>query len=72
MLVAHGGDLSIGERTPLYEATQEGHLDVVDFIVKHLRKNEDFAAVRDDLNCALVSAAETNNMVSCYIVLLHV
>ncbi|KAI6181053.1 KH domain-containing protein [Aphelenchoides besseyi] len=51
MLVSHGGDLTIGERTPLFEATQEGHIEVVKFIF-----------VRDDISCSLVSAAETNNM----------
>ncbi|KAI6206862.1 hypothetical protein M3Y94_00962500 [Aphelenchoides besseyi] len=63
MLVSHGGDLTIGERTPLFEATQEGHIEVVKFIVDYLLKNVQNAQfVRDDISCSLVSAAETNNM----------
>lgn len=36
LLVARGGDITIG--SPLYEATQEGHADVVYFIIQQLRK----------------------------------
>jgi ankyrin repeat protein len=41
LLVARGGNLLLGERSPLYEATQEGHVEVADFIVKQLKKTED-------------------------------
>lgn len=41
LLVSRGGNLLLGERSPLYEATQEGHVEVADFVVKQLKKNED-------------------------------
>lgn len=37
-------------------------MEVVDYIVKQLKKNEEQQAVLEDLNYALVCAAETNNM----------
>lgn len=40
LLVSRGGNLLLGDRTPLYEATQEGHLEVAQYIVQQLKKNE--------------------------------
>lgn len=39
LLISRGGDLTIGERTPLFEACQEGHYEVAQHIVNHLRKS---------------------------------
>uniref|UniRef100_A0A914I8G2 K Homology domain-containing protein n=1 Tax=Globodera rostochiensis TaxID=31243 RepID=A0A914I8G2_GLORO len=57
LLVLLGGDLTIGERTPLYEACQEGHEEVAQFIVQHLRKSYSLQVVQKDLNEALLCTA---------------
>lgn len=69
LLVERGGDLTVGERTPLYEATQEGHVDVVHFIVQKLRETVEPPTVLKDLNSSLVCAAEGNNVIICNILL---
>lgn len=35
LLVEHGGDLELGNNTPLMEASHEGHLDTVKHILDH-------------------------------------
>lgn len=40
LLVRRGAALTFGERTPLYEASQEGHLDVARFLIQELKKAE--------------------------------
>ncbi|KAL3102100.1 hypothetical protein niasHS_003509 [Heterodera schachtii] len=57
LLVSRGGDLTVGERTPLYEACQEGHEKVAQYIVQQLRKTYPLQVVQKDLNESLLCTA---------------
>jgi hypothetical protein len=65
LLVGHGGDLCIGERTPLFEACQAGHVDCAKFIVQSLRKSLSLAEIQKDLNEALLCSAEIDSSDLC-------
>uniref|UniRef100_A0A1I7RHD0 ANK_REP_REGION domain-containing protein n=1 Tax=Bursaphelenchus xylophilus TaxID=6326 RepID=A0A1I7RHD0_BURXY len=69
ILVRRGGDLFLGERTPLYEAVQEGHVEVTKFIINELKNTERKEDAIVELNCALVCAAENASLPMCNLLL---
>ncbi|KAI6219308.1 NFU1 iron-sulfur cluster scaffold-like protein, mitochondrial [Aphelenchoides fujianensis] len=65
MLVSHGGDLSVGERTPLYEATQEGHVDVtnnMELIKLFLENGAQISCFSKDGRTPLMEAAKQGHL----------
>ncbi|CAD5219398.1 unnamed protein product [Bursaphelenchus okinawaensis] len=69
ILVRRGGDLFLGERTPLYEAVQEGHVEVAKFIISELKNTEKKTEAIQELNFALVCAAENGSLSMCNMLL---
>lgn len=70
LLVERGGNLCIGDRTPLFESASEGHADLVLYIVLQLKRQVDnVAEIIKDLNNALLAATEAGNINICNILL---
>uniref|UniRef100_A0A1I8BTT7 ANK_REP_REGION domain-containing protein n=1 Tax=Meloidogyne hapla TaxID=6305 RepID=A0A1I8BTT7_MELHA len=65
LLVNRGGDLTLGERTPLYEACQEGRVEVSKFIISCLQKSLPLTNIQKDLNEALLCAVSIGNEELC-------
>nr|CAD2139141.1 unnamed protein product [Meloidogyne enterolobii] len=65
LLVNRGGDLTLGDRTPLYEACQECRVEVCKFIINCLQKSHPLSEIQKDLNEALFCAVSIGNEELC-------
>lgn len=52
-LIDHGADIELGASTPMMEAAQEGHIDIVKFLIS---KGANIHAVTNTLDTALTYA----------------